>query len=176
MPGVKFFNVRGGETVFAETEPMIAAFFNSSDLNPNGLVQDYGWRIHPKMVKRIRDIEDDEDIMEKIAKKLEIPLENVATYHILMHIVDQDARAERKGEKESKNAFQEQYDAEVAAALAEEENTADEAAASTGAKKAAPRRQSNKPRTATPAQIEEQKKKDDDVLAKMIAEDDNKES
>lgn len=171
---VKFFSVRSGEKVLAETEPMIAAYFNSSDLNPNGIVQDYGWRIHPEMAAKIKTLEEDEDFVRDLAKELEIPVENVATYHILKYISDKEDREKRKAEKAKGNEYQEQYDAELAAALA-----ADDAAAEgdvTTSEPSAPTRRAaaKKPKVATAAEIAAQKKLDDEKLAKMIAEDDNK--
>lgn len=172
---VKFFSVRSGEVVLAETEPMIAAYFNSSDLNPNGIVQDYGWRIHPDMKAQILELEDDEEFIEKLADKLQIPVENVATYHVLKYISDKEDREKRKKDEANGNQFQEQYDAELAAALAADD--AAEAEATSGdVKTEAPKKavRSNKPKTATAAEIAAQKKLDDEKLAKMIAEDDNK--
>lgn len=161
---VKFFSVRSGEIVVAETEPMIAAYFNSSDLNPNGIVQDYGWRIHPEMVKRIRELEEDEDFIRKLAKDLEIPEERVATYHILKYLSDREDRAKRKADKVRDNKFQEQYDRELNEALAAADEQEPAKAKSKGAK----------PKVATAAEIAAQKKLDDDKLAKMIADDDKK--
>ena len=166
---VKFFNVRSGERVEATTEPMIAGYFNSSDLNPNGIVQDFGWRLHPSMVKRIKDLEEDEEFMDKLADKLQIPVENVATYHILKYIAEKDAREKAKDQEKETTQYQEQYERELAEALQGE--TAEEEEASTP-KKSAPRG-AKKPRVATPAEIEKQKELDDKKLAEMIAEDDN---
>lgn len=171
---VKFFSVRSGEVKLAETEPMIAAYFNSSDLNPNGIVQDFGWRIHPNMAKRIRELEEDEEFVEKLADKLQIPVENLATYHILKYISDRDDRENRKAAEKEDNKYQEQYERELADALAaetEEDNTP-------GAVVDAPKKgqKSSKPKTATAAEIAAQKKLDDEKLAEMIAADDNKKS
>lgn len=171
---VKFFSVRSGEVVLAETEPMIAAYFNSSDLNPNGIVQDFGWRIHPNMVRQIRELEEDEDFIRSLAKELEIPSENVATYHILKYLSDKEERAKRKAEKLNDNKFQEQYDRELAAALAADEDEEDSNEPATVADKPATRARSAKPKVATAAEVAAQKKLDDEKLAKMIAEDDKK--
>lgn len=176
---VKFFSVRSGEVKLAETEPMIAAFFNSSDLNPNGIVQDYGWRLHPDIVKQIRALEADEEFIEKLADKMQIPVENVATYHILMHISDREDREKRKKEEVEGNKFQEQYDAELAAALAadDEESAAEgatNAPASTAGSTTKRAAGGKKPKVSTPAEIAAQKKLDDEKLAQLIAEDDNK--
>lgn len=169
---VKFFSVRSGEVVHAETEPMIAAYFNSSDLNPNGIVQDYGWRIHPDMVKRIREFEEDEEAMEKLADRLQIPIENLATYHILKFLSDRDDKLNRKKEEKDSNQYQEQYERELAEALSSAEETYDQVAQTATAKP--PVKRAPKPKIATAAEIAAQKKLDDEKLAKMIAEDDNK--
>jgi len=169
---VKFFSVRSGEIVHAETEPMIAAYFNSSDLNPNGIVQDFGWRIHPAMVKRIREFEEDEEAMEKLADKLQIPIENLATYHVLKFISDREDKAARKKEEKDNNQYQEQYERELAEALAGAQDTYDDAADTDTSKPPTP--SAKKPKVATAAEIAAQKKLDDEKLAKMIAEDDNK--
>ena len=174
---VKFFSVRSGEVVHAETEPMIAAYFNSSDLNPNGIVQDYGWRIHPNMVKRIREFEEDEESVEKLADRLQIPQENLATYHILKFLSDSDDRASRKAKSADDDQYEKQYNAELEAALAA---TTDPAEAEPNTESDSPKQgapaKTAKLKVSSPAEIAAQKKLDDDKLAKMIADDDNKDS
>lgn len=173
---VKFFSVRSGEVVHAETEPMIAAYFNSSDLNPNGIVQDFGWRVHPTLKAKIAELEEDEDFIRSLGKELEIPEENVATYHILKYLSDKEDREKRKAEKAKDNQYQEQYDRELADALAADAEVETKNTPSAVVDKPTARTRSSKPKVATPAEIAAQKKLDDEKLAKMIEADDNKSS
>lgn len=84
--GIEFFNVRTGESRIAETIEHMAAFFNSSDLGPNARVQDYGWRLAPEVVVEMDRIREDEDLLEKIAAKQAVPIEDLAEYHLLKYI------------------------------------------------------------------------------------------
>lgn len=53
--GVKFYSIRTGETHYGKLEPTIAAYLNSSDLGINASRgQDYGWRLHPDWVAKIK--------------------------------------------------------------------------------------------------------------------------
>lgn len=84
---IKFFNVKSGESRIAKTEPMISAFWGSSNLSPNATKgQDMGWRLAPEVVVRIKQIRQDEDLMEKIAKDFQIPQENLTDTDLLWFI------------------------------------------------------------------------------------------
>lgn len=65
---IKFFNIRSKEIRVAETEPMIAAMYNSSDRSPNAMYgQDFGWRLAPEVVVELKRIRKSEEAMQKIA-------------------------------------------------------------------------------------------------------------
>lgn len=68
--GIKFFSIRTGETHFGKLEPTISAYINSSDLGINASRgQDYGWRLHPEWVKKIRDFRKDRSQMSILTAK-----------------------------------------------------------------------------------------------------------
>lgn len=68
--GIKFFSIRTGETHFGKLEPTIAAYINSSDLGINASRgQDYGWRLHPEWVKKIREFRKDRSQMSILTAK-----------------------------------------------------------------------------------------------------------
>lgn len=53
--GISFFSIRTGETHYGKLEPTIAAYLNSSDLGINASRgQDYGWRLSPEWVEKVR--------------------------------------------------------------------------------------------------------------------------
>lgn len=167
---IKFFNVRSGEVKEAESEPMIAAFFNSSDQNPNGLVQDFGWRLHPDTLKRMRAIQEDEELIERIALRRQILPENVSTTDLLHYISQQDAlKAAREAEAKETN-YEKEYEAQVRALDEPANETQPAPKEGTAPKKpATPKRH-----VATPAEIAAQKKKDAAKLAEMLAADEKK--
>lgn len=68
--GIKFFSIRTGETHFGKLEPTISAYINSSDLGINASRgQDYGWRLHPEWVKKIREFRKDRSQMAILTAK-----------------------------------------------------------------------------------------------------------
>lgn len=53
--GISFYSIRTGETHYGKLEPTIAAYLNSSDLGINASRgQDYGWRLSPEWVEKVR--------------------------------------------------------------------------------------------------------------------------
>jgi len=53
--GIGFYNIKEGVTRYARSEAQIQAYINSSDLGINASRdQDFGWRIDPEWVKRLR--------------------------------------------------------------------------------------------------------------------------
>lgn len=99
---IKFYNVKTKETRVADTEPMVSAFYNSSDLGPNARVgQDMGWRLAPEVVVRIKKLKQDENLMVRIASNFAIPRENLTDTDILFYISEEDRRAsEQKAQDE----------------------------------------------------------------------------
>lgn len=100
---VKFFNIRSGETQTCETEPMIAAFWASSDHSPNiAQGQDFGWRLAPEVVVELNRIASDPDELQKVANRFRITPEDVTEYQIITFIsrktVEADAPVAKEGD------------------------------------------------------------------------------
>lgn len=111
MP-IKFFNVRSGETKVCDTEPLISAYFNSSDLSPNAHAgQDFGWRLAPEIVVRIKQIRSNPNQIEKIAVRYSLPLDEVKDTDILRFISAEEFAKER-AKNEGKDHTDE-YEAEI---------------------------------------------------------------
>lgn len=91
---IKFFNIRSKETRVADSEPMIAAMFNSSDKGPNALVgQDFGWRLAPEVVVEMRRIRNDPRRIQEIANNFQKPYNEVGETDILKYISDKTSVA-----------------------------------------------------------------------------------
>lgn len=109
---IKFFNVKTKETRTVDTEPMVSAFYNSSDLGPNARVgQDMGWRLAPEVVVRIKKMKTDEALMTKIAANYQIPRENLTDTDLLFHISQEEARAANQRADEEDHT--DEYNAEI---------------------------------------------------------------
>ena len=81
---LKWFNIRSRETRTAETEPQIAAMYNSSDHSPNiAQGQDFGWRLAPEVVVELRRISRDPELLERIAGRFKKPVEELNEVDIL---------------------------------------------------------------------------------------------
>lgn len=111
---VEFFNVRTGERKVVDTEPLIAAFFNSGDQHVNAtLGQDFGWRLAPSTLKRIKDIQSNPTLMAQIAAQFQLPFDGVGKTDILTWISLEDARAEAAKREEQAGDYEEQYQQEL---------------------------------------------------------------
>jgi len=68
--GISFYSIRTGETHYCKLEPTIAAYINSSDIGINASRgQDYGWRLAPEWVKKVRDFRRDVTQMSILTAK-----------------------------------------------------------------------------------------------------------
>lgn len=110
---IKFKNIRNNEVRVAETEPLIAALFNSSDKGPNALVgQDFGWRLAPEVVVEMRRIMADEMILERLAARFKKPLDEINQIDVLAYISEKtrtkDAPVAQAGD------YEDDYRAEIA--------------------------------------------------------------
>lgn len=121
---IKFFNIKTGETRILDPatmdpqfiEPAIAALYNSSNLHVNATRgQDFGWRIAPETVKRIRDIKRDDAMINRIAAGTQILPENISDTDILTWIVKDDARKEALKNEAAEEDYSAQYEAELRA-------------------------------------------------------------
>lgn len=113
---IKFFNIKSGEERTVDTEPMIAAFFNSTDQHINALVgQDFGWRLAPETIKRIRQIKSNQETLDRIAQAFSLLQGEVSDTDILRWISLEDARAEAKKTETVQGDFSKEYDEQLRA-------------------------------------------------------------
>lgn len=81
---IKFFNIRSKEVRVAETEPLIAALWASSDHSPNITQgQDFGWRLAPEVVVEMKRIKQDWNTLTDIAKRIGKNVDEVTEPDIL---------------------------------------------------------------------------------------------
>lgn len=168
---IKFFNVRSGEVVVipADLEPIvmdarIAAYWNSSDQNVNGIVQDFGWRLDPETLKKVREIEQDEVLMERIADRSKVTVDDLTVPNILGYISSRAARAYQQEQAKDEVSHQREYEERVRA-------LDDDANAKEDAKVALKAKSTKKPKVATQAEIDAQAKVDAKKLEDMVAAD-----
>lgn len=106
--GIAFYSVKTGETHYGKLEPTIAAYINSSDMGINASRgQDFGWRLAPEWVKRVRAFRRD-------ATKMQILTANNSgqkptTVNILYYLYNEDLRAYQEELEEHENPFENQY-------------------------------------------------------------------
>lgn len=113
--GIAFFSIKTGETMHARLEPTIAAFINSSDMGINASRgQDYGWRLDPEWVKKIRAFRADEDAMDRLAAKLRLEDgQSPSTTQILYYIYGRQVRAYLQRLQEEEAPFADQYQRDI---------------------------------------------------------------
>lgn len=116
---IKFFNVKTGESNKLDNPHLIAAYINSSDLHVNsGQGQDFGWRLSPEDVARIDKLKADPSKLEEIGRFLGKPAGDVRQVDFVKyvsHLDDMEARV-KTSQADEKPAFQDEYEAAVAAA------------------------------------------------------------
>lgn len=109
---LKFFNIRNKEIRVADTEPMIAGLWSSSDRGPNVQQgQDFGWRLAPEVVVELKRIRQDYQKLMEIAQRYAKPVEDVNEPDILRYISDrtswEDAPVAQEGD------YSDEYAAEI---------------------------------------------------------------
>lgn len=115
MP-ITFFNVKTGEKRTVDTEPLIAAFFNSSDQHVNVQQgQDFGWRIAPETVKRIREIKANDTLMAKIAQTFQLVPDAISDTDVLRWISVEDAQAKSAQGQEQESDYTQEYEDQIRA-------------------------------------------------------------
>ena len=68
--GIGFFNIKSGETHYLKLEAQIQAYINSSDMGINASRgQDFGWRLDPEWVKKVKAFRRDNTQMSILASK-----------------------------------------------------------------------------------------------------------
>ncbi len=111
---IEFFNVKSGERKKVVTEPMISAYYNSSNQHVNATRgQDFGWRLAPATIKRIQDIKRDFNLMNQVASTFRIPLDSISDTDVLRWISREDAKQEAATTQEAD--YTQQYEEELRA-------------------------------------------------------------
>jgi hypothetical protein len=111
---LKFKNIRSKEIIVAQSEPMIAALWASSNLGPNAHQgQDFGWRLAPEVVIEMKRIKNDYRKLESIAVSRKKSVEELKDSDILRYIskqtLEEDAPIAQEGD------YEEEYLAEISA-------------------------------------------------------------
>jgi hypothetical protein len=97
---IKFYNINSGEERVAETEPMIAALYNSGDMSPNAHQgQDFGWRLAPEVVVQLKKMRSNERIMRTISERYHL-VDGVSDTDILRYISAEAAYKAKQVEEE----------------------------------------------------------------------------
>lgn len=121
--GIGFFNIKSGETKYAKIEPQIQAFINSSDMGINASRgQDFGWRLEPEWVKKVKEFRQNDTKMEVITARN--GGQKPTTTQVLYAIYGEQIRAASEKAEEDSAPYEEAYLAEISnksrAAQAEE--------------------------------------------------------
>lgn len=109
--GIEFFNIKSGDTHYCRLEATIQAYINSSDMGINASRgQDFGWRLAPSWVQKVRDFRKNENKMANLAAKLRLDEDQSPTLiQILYAIYGAQLRAVRVASEEHENAYEEEY-------------------------------------------------------------------
>lgn len=97
----------------------IRAYVDMGDLQPkNAANNDHGWRLDPEITAKIRDILDDSERLEQIAKETSTPLDLINAFHVLMYEISRNRKlAVRAGANSlDKEQATSEYERQVAAA------------------------------------------------------------
>ena len=106
--GIGFFNVKTGETRYAQLEAQIQAYINSSDIGINASRdQDFGWKLSPEWVLKVKAYRRNEAKMELLASRN--GGQKVTVPQILYAIYGEQLRAAQERADENENPFEEQY-------------------------------------------------------------------
>lgn len=112
--GIGFFNIKSGETHYLRLEPQIQAYINSSDMGINASRdQDFGWRLEPEWVNKVRDFRRDETKMERLVSRN--GGQKVTTTQILYAIYGEQLRVAEERAEEQGSPFEEEYLQQIAA-------------------------------------------------------------
>ena len=106
--GIGFFNVKTGETRYAQLEAQIQAYINSSDIGINASRdQDFGWKLAPEWVIKVKAYRRNETKMEVLASRN--GGQKVTTPQILYAIYGEQLRAAQERADEDENPFEQEY-------------------------------------------------------------------
>lgn len=124
--GIPFYSVKTDEIHWCKLEPTISAYINSSDMGINASRdQDYGWRLAPEWVEKVRAFKRNRQQMQILtaAQDGRAP----TTVNILYYIYGEQLAEYYSQMEDNENPFEEKYRQMVA-----EGANPKEAAASTG--------------------------------------------
>jgi len=124
--GIPFYSIKTDETHWCKLEPTISAYINSSDMGINASRdQDYGWRLAPEWVEKVRAFKRDRQQMQILtaAQDGRAP----TTVNILYYIYGEQLANYFAQMEDNENPFEEKYRQMVAEGASRKE-----AAASTG--------------------------------------------
>lgn len=106
--GIGFYNIKTGETHYARLEAQIQAYINSSDMGVNASrEQDFGWRLEPEWVKRVREFRRNEAKMEALIARN--GGQKVTTVQVLYAIYGEQLRAAQERADENEAPFEQEY-------------------------------------------------------------------
>lgn len=106
--GVSFYSVKSDETRYAISGAQIQAYLNSSDMGINAAHgQNFGWRLSPEWVQKVKDFRKDEAKMERLTAKT--GGSKVTVPQILVAIYSAELRAYTQVKQDDENPFEEKY-------------------------------------------------------------------
>lgn len=106
--GVEFFSIKTGDNHFLKLEAQIQAYINSSDMGINASRgQDFGWRLAPSWVKKVKQFKKNEEKMERLTSRNGGKLPT--TPQILMAIYGEQVRAYEQQVEDEDNPYEENY-------------------------------------------------------------------
>lgn len=106
--GIGFYNIKSGETRYAQLEAQIQGYINSSDIGINASRdQDFGWRLSPEWVKAVKMYRRNEQKMAFLTERN--GGQKVTTTQVLYAIYGEQLRAAQERADENENPFEEEY-------------------------------------------------------------------
>jgi len=106
--GIPFFSIRTGETHFGKLEATISAYINSSNMGINASRgQDYGWRLAPEWVQKVRDFKRDATKMSILTAKNQG--QKPTTVQILYYMYGEELARYYESMEEHENPYEQQY-------------------------------------------------------------------
>ena len=124
--GIPFYSVKTDEIHWCKLEPTISAYINSSDMGINASRdQDYGWRLAPEWVEKVRTFKRNRQQMQILTAAQDG--QKPTTVNILYYIYGEQLANYFNQMEDNENPFEEKYRQMIA-----EGTSPKEAAASTG--------------------------------------------
>ena len=106
--GIPFFSIKTGETHYGKLEATISAYINSSNMGINASRgQDYGWRLAPEWVQKVRDFKRDATKMSILTAKNQG--QKPTTVQILYYMYGEQLARYFESMEDQENPFEDQY-------------------------------------------------------------------